>query len=102
MPRSTHIAQALTRALLPRRPQDFGWDPIFQPDGFERTYAELDKAIKNSISHRGRALAALREYVMAHHDELAHELLGSHAKRRRVEGASDEDAAPGAAGAGSE
>lgn len=30
----------------------FGWDPIFQPDGYEETYAQLDKAIKNTISHR--------------------------------------------------
>lgn len=35
-----------------RGPAAFGWDPIFQPDGFEETYAELDKAVKNTISHR--------------------------------------------------
>lgn len=31
---------------------NFGWDPIFMPDGFSETYAELDKDIKNTISHR--------------------------------------------------
>lgn len=30
----------------------FGWDPIFLPDGFEQTFAEMDKSVKNTISHR--------------------------------------------------
>ena len=30
----------------------FGWDPVFQPKGFQETYAEMDKAVKNTISHR--------------------------------------------------
>uniref|UniRef100_A0A3Q2Q4G7 Inosine triphosphate pyrophosphatase n=1 Tax=Fundulus heteroclitus TaxID=8078 RepID=A0A3Q2Q4G7_FUNHE len=46
----------------PRGPRDFGWDPCFQPDGYDKTYAELPKAIKNSISHRYRALAAMSEH----------------------------------------
>lgn len=37
----------------------FGYDPLFVPDGFDRTYAELDEAAKNQISHRGRAWAQL-------------------------------------------
>lgn len=37
----------------------FGYDPLFVPDGFDRTYAELDEATKNQISHRGRAWAQL-------------------------------------------
>lgn len=37
----------------------FGYDPIFIPDGEERTVAEMSDEEKNSISHRGRALAAL-------------------------------------------
>lgn len=31
---------------------DFGWDPIFQPDGFDTTFAEMTKDVKNTISHR--------------------------------------------------
>ena len=35
----------------------FGYDPLFVPDGFDKTFAELDAATKNRISHRGSALA---------------------------------------------
>jgi XTP/dITP diphosphohydrolase len=37
----------------------FGYDPLFQPAGFTRTYAELDEATKNRISHRAQAWARL-------------------------------------------
>ncbi len=46
-----------------RGPTDFGWDPIFQPDGFDQTYAELPKDVKNGISHRFRAVKAVKEYL---------------------------------------
>ncbi|KZV86001.1 Maf/Ham1 [Exidia glandulosa HHB12029] len=42
----------------------FGWDPVFQPlEGGGLTYAEMDPAAKNEISHRFRALDLLREYL---------------------------------------
>lgn len=48
----------------PRGPKDFGWDPCFQPDGYSLTFAEMSKSEKNSISHRGKALAALKKAFM--------------------------------------
>ena len=39
----------------------FGYDPLFQPDGYDATFAEMDLGEKNRISHRARALAAARE-----------------------------------------
>merc|ERR1712006_63388 len=48
-----------------RGPTDFGWDPVFLPDGFDQTYAEMDKSVKNSISHRGRALEKLKAFLEA-------------------------------------
>lgn len=42
----------------------FGYDSIFQPDGFDRTFAELDIKTKNSISHRGMAIRKLVEFLV--------------------------------------
>ena len=40
------------RVVQPKGETTFGWDPVFLPDGFDQTYAELDKKVKNTISHR--------------------------------------------------
>jgi len=37
----------------------FGYDALFRPDGYSQTFAEMDAAVKNAVSHRGRALGAL-------------------------------------------
>ncbi|RMG88620.1 MAG: non-canonical purine NTP diphosphatase [Bacteroidetes bacterium] len=41
----------------------FGYDPVFEPEGFDITFAEMDKAQKNAISHRGRALRKMIAFL---------------------------------------
>lgn len=45
----------------PRGTGGFGYDPLFLPDGYDVSAAELDPALKNRLSHRGQALAILRQ-----------------------------------------
>jgi len=52
-----------TIAFEPRGEGGFGYDPLFVPDGFEQTFAELADSIKNRISHRARALIGMREFL---------------------------------------
>ncbi|XP_029635223.1 inosine triphosphate pyrophosphatase isoform X2 [Octopus sinensis] len=52
------------KIVAPSGPNDFGWDPCFQPDGFDQTYAEMPKELKNSLSHRGKAVMAFKEHFM--------------------------------------
>ncbi len=41
----------------------FGYDPVFLPDGFDETFAEMSSDKKNQISHRGRAVAKLVSFL---------------------------------------
>ena len=43
--------------------QGFGYDPIFQPEGFKETFAQLSLQEKGTISHRGKAMAALIAFL---------------------------------------
>ncbi len=47
----------------PRGKKGFGYDPVFYPEGQERTFAEMSEDEKNAISHRGRALKELQKYL---------------------------------------
>ncbi|XP_057958539.1 inosine triphosphate pyrophosphatase [Malania oleifera] len=58
----TFLGKTAGRIVHPRGPNDFGWDPIFQPDGYEQTYAEMAKEVKNKISHRSKALAQVTSH----------------------------------------
>jgi XTP/dITP diphosphohydrolase len=49
------------RSRPPRGSEGFGYDPVFVPDGEERTVAELGDAYKAEHSHRARSAQALRE-----------------------------------------
>lgn len=42
----------------------FGYDPVFKPEGSDLTFAQMSAETKNAISHRGRATAALMEYLL--------------------------------------
>lgn len=52
----------------PRGNNDFGWDPIFQPNGYGQTFAEMDPALKNSFSHRFKAIELLSEFLQSRHN----------------------------------
>lgn len=46
----------------PRGIDGFGYDPVFQPDGYDKTFAEMSSAEKNSLSHRYRAIEKLMSF----------------------------------------
>jgi XTP/dITP diphosphohydrolase len=48
--------------FAPRGDDGFGYDPLFVPDGFEKTFAELGDEIKNKLSHRAKALEKLKNH----------------------------------------
>jgi XTP/dITP diphosphohydrolase len=55
----THTFEGVCRGTIlteRRGEKGFGYDPLFQPERYEETFAELDSAVKNGISHRGKAI----------------------------------------------
>jgi XTP/dITP diphosphohydrolase len=61
----THGTMPGRLVRAPRGSNGFGYDPIFVPDGYSVTSAELPSDEKDAISHRGRALRALAERLAA-------------------------------------
>ncbi|KKQ35740.1 MAG: Ham1 family protein [Candidatus Nomurabacteria bacterium GW2011_GWB1_37_5] len=51
------------KIVKPRGETKFGWDPIFQPDGYDKTFAEMKAEEKNNISMRRLALEKLKEFL---------------------------------------
>lgn len=47
----------------PRGKEVFGWNPVFEPQGYNLTYGEMDGAAKNAISHRFIALEKLKVFL---------------------------------------
>lgn len=50
----------------PKGSNGFGYDPVFYPNGYDRAFAEMSAVEKDSLSHRGRALKKLRDYLAAY------------------------------------
>lgn len=48
--------------------QGFGYDPLFLPNGYTETFAEMSAETKNTISHRGRSVRKLVDFLMSHQD----------------------------------
>ena len=61
-----HQFEGIVRGTILTKPQGtggFGYDPIFQPDGYDRTFAEMSIEEKTTISHRSKALAKMVAYL---------------------------------------
>lgn len=52
------------KIVSPKGKSGFGWDPIFQPNNFNKTFAEISQKEKNSISMRKKALNKLKEFII--------------------------------------
>ena len=65
--RDDHAEAAWEGRVLdaPRGSGGFGYDPVFLPDGWDRTSAEVDQPTKDAASHRGKAFRALRPAIEA-------------------------------------
>lgn len=61
-----HYFEGVCRGRIAEHPMGtggFGYDPIFIPEGYEKSFAALPAEVKNRISHRARALAELRDFI---------------------------------------
>jgi len=54
-----------TITFEPRGSGGFGYDPLFVPNGYDQTFAELPDTIKNQISHRARALISTKQFLLS-------------------------------------
>lgn len=61
-----HLFEGIIRGHITESPageSGFGYDPIFIPDGYDRTFAQMSSAEKHAISHRGKAVQKLLHYL---------------------------------------
>jgi len=64
------VGRAAGSIREPRGDSGFGWDAVFQPDGFTEPFAEMSMAQKNKISHRAQALALFVDFCRTNVDEI--------------------------------
>lgn len=57
------VGRCYGEIVFPRGPNTFGWDPVFQPEGKDKTYSELPKDEKNTLSHRFKSLNQLVDFI---------------------------------------
>jgi XTP/dITP diphosphohydrolase len=65
---ATHFFAGCCSGVLLQQPSGshgFGYDPLFQPDGFNKSFAELGESIKSQYSHRAKAVAAFVDWLRA-------------------------------------
>lgn len=63
-----HLSKGICEGLIAfasRGNYGFGYDPVFLPDGYDSTFAELSPAVKNTLSHRAHAFLGARDYLRA-------------------------------------
>ncbi len=61
-----HLFEGVVKGMITHQPsgrEGFGYDPVFLPEGYSLTFAEMDLASKNTISHRARAVRALVDFL---------------------------------------
>ncbi len=66
-----HLFEGVVEGVIARGrsgTEGFGYDPVFIPQGQQKTFAELGEDIKNSMSHRARAAQKLALYLASHHE----------------------------------
>jgi XTP/dITP diphosphohydrolase len=63
-----HLTEGVSLGKIAYKPKGnygFGYDPIFVPVGFTETFAEISRELKGKISHRGKALVKIREFLLS-------------------------------------
>jgi XTP/dITP diphosphohydrolase len=63
--RLAHFSGAVEGKIIEQRHGDggFGYDPLFIPEGYEETFAQLPASVKNQLSHRSRALELAQPWI---------------------------------------
>ena len=65
-----HRFEGIVEGRIAHQPsgvRGFGYDPVFIPDGYDKSFAELGDEVKNQISHRARAVRKLAEHIKQQH-----------------------------------